>query len=341
MGETAQERGLSHVTQCYVIPKSDRPSLNPETADVPIVDLMGFGDSSSQRSTIVKDIGNACRYYGFFQIINHGIDQFVLDGALSSAFDFFNLPPQEKAKFMSNDVHKPVRSGTSLKDGVDKIQFWRVFLKHYAHPLEDWVKSWPENPPTYREQTGRYAVEVRTLALEIMGAITESLGLGAKYLDDEMEKGMQVMAVNCYPPCPKPGLALGLPSHSDYSCLTVNLQSTTGLEILEREDGKWKAVPELKGALQVHVGDHVEVLSNGMYKSLVHRATLNRERTRISIASLHSLGMDEKMKTAKELVDEEHPKGYKESSFRDFLNFLAKNDISEGKGFIETLKTQY
>ena len=51
---------------------------------------------------------------------------------------------------MSNDVHKPVRYGTSLKDGVDKIQFWRVFLKHYAHPLEDWIDAWPTNPPTYR-----------------------------------------------------------------------------------------------------------------------------------------------------------------------------------------------
>lgn len=68
IGETAQEWGLSHVTQCCVIPTSDRPSLNPETADVPVVDLMGFGDSSSRRSTIVKDIGNACRCYGFFQV---------------------------------------------------------------------------------------------------------------------------------------------------------------------------------------------------------------------------------------------------------------------------------
>ncbi|KAG5531847.1 hypothetical protein RHGRI_026452 [Rhododendron griersonianum] len=75
---------------------------------------------------------------------------YVLDGALSSAFDFFSLPTEEKSKLMSNDVHNPVRYATSLKDGVDKIQFSRAFLKHYAYPLEDWVKSWPENPPAYR-----------------------------------------------------------------------------------------------------------------------------------------------------------------------------------------------
>lgn len=74
----------------------------------------------------------------------------MLDEALASASEFFKLPGSEKAKFMSNDVHKPVRYGTSFKDGVDKIQFWRVFLKHYAHPLADWINTWPNNPSNYR-----------------------------------------------------------------------------------------------------------------------------------------------------------------------------------------------
>lgn len=74
----------------------------------------------------------------------------MLDGALSMAFEFFELPAPEKMKYMSNDVHKPVRYSTSLKDGFDKVQFWRVFLKHYSHPLEDWIDSWPDNPHNYR-----------------------------------------------------------------------------------------------------------------------------------------------------------------------------------------------
>lgn len=183
---------------------------------------------------------------------------------------------------------------------------------------------------------GKYATEVRKLALDITEAITESLGIGPTYLNNKMEDGMQVMVINSYPAFPKP--TLGLPPHSDYSCLTILLQSSQGLEIMDNNGGRWSAVPEVESALQVHVGDHFEVLSNGFYKSVVHRVTLNSERTRISIASFHSLGMDEKMETAKELIDEQHPKGYKESSFRDFLNFLSANDIAQGKRFIQTLK---
>lgn len=134
---------------------------------------------------------------------------------------------------------------------------------------------------------GQYAVEVNKLAMQMIGAITESLGIGEAYLSDKMEKGMQVMAINCYPPCPQPELTLGLPPHSDYSCFTIVLHSSQGLEILDSRNDTWQMVPDLKGALQVHVGDHVEVLSNGLYKSVVHRVTLNREETRISIACLH------------------------------------------------------
>ncbi|GAB4859088.1 hypothetical protein Ancab_010554 [Ancistrocladus abbreviatus] len=185
---------------------------------------------------------------------------------------------------------------------------------------------------------GKYTIAVRKLALELSEAITESLGLGPNHLQRKMEEGMQVIALNCYPPCPQPELAFGLPPHSDYSCMTILLHSSEGLEIMDKEDGEWKVVPQqLDGALQVYIGDHFEVLSNGIYKSVVHRATLNSERTRVSIASLHSLGMDDKMETATELVDEDHPKGYKGSSFKDFPNFLASNEIGQGKSFLDSL----
>ncbi|RHN78867.1 putative flavanone 3-dioxygenase [Medicago truncatula] len=189
-----------------------------------------------------------------------------------------------------------------------------------------------------REKMGRYCQEVKKVGLELISTIIESLEINPSYLTKKLEDGMQVIAVNCYPPCPQPDIALGLPPHSDYSCLTILYQSCEGLQIMDFEDKTWKAIPHIPGALQVHVGDHFEVLSNGLYKSVVHRATLNRDKTRISITSLFSLGMDDKMETAKELVDDQNPKKYRESSFKDFLDFLATNDISEGKSFIDILK---
>lgn len=181
-------------------------------------------------------------------------------------------------------------------------------------------------------------MEIQKLALKIMGAITENLGLGPTYLTTKLDQGMQVMSINCYPPCPQPQLVLGIPQHSDYSCLTILHQDSPGLQILDSVDGSWREVPVIHAALQVNVGDHLEVLSNGRYKSVVHRVTARGEGTRISIASLHSLGMDVKMEVATELVDEENPESYRGSSFRDFLNFASMKELGEGTSFLDSLK---
>ncbi|KAG1359271.1 putative 2-oxoglutarate-dependent dioxygenase0 [Cocos nucifera] len=99
----------------------------------------------------------------------------------------------------------------------------------------------------------------------------------------------------------------------------------------------WREVPQVPQALHVHIGDYLEVLSNGLYKGVVHRVVLNSVKQRISIASIQSLSMDEKVEVSKELLDEQRSKKYKESRFRDFLNYLSTKTSKE-KRFIRSLK---
>lgn len=68
IGETAQEQGVSHVPDDYLLPPSDRPSLCPENAHVPVIDLGGLRHSPERRSMVINDIANACRRFGFFQV---------------------------------------------------------------------------------------------------------------------------------------------------------------------------------------------------------------------------------------------------------------------------------
>lgn len=82
----------------------------------------------------------------------------------------------------------------------------------------------------------------------------------------------------------------------------------------------------------------MEALSNGQYKSVVHRAIVNMEKQRFSIASLHSLALNKKMGPASQLVEEEHPKAYNEFSFSDFLDYVSGSEITKKK-FIDTLET--
>ncbi|XP_076927596.1 flavanone 3-dioxygenase 3-like [Bidens hawaiensis] len=327
-----------NIPQQYVLPPSQRP--NPTLAghistSLPVIDL-SMMDHPAHKSKLINQVHDACSQLGFFQVINHGIPTSVMQDALDSAEEFFDLPSDEKMCFALTDVHKPVRYGTSMNHGMDKVFYWRDFIKHYANPISEWIHLWPSNPPTYREKMGSYAKAVNALQKKLTEVVLESLGLNVNYLHDDFKEGSQVMAVNCYPSCPEPDLALGMPAHTDFGTLTILNQTDQGLEIMDH-DKKWRPVPFIKGALIVQLGDQLEVISNGRYKSIPHRVILNMQRKRLSIASLHSMKLDTKVGPAPELVDEQHPAAYKEGSFGEFLDYISATSLTEYK-YIDMLK---
>ncbi|XP_020159574.1 flavanone 3-dioxygenase 3 isoform X1 [Aegilops tauschii subsp. strangulata] len=314
--------------------RSDK--VHPPVPPMPVINLGHLTLEPETRSRVVEDIANACHDLGYFQVINHGISQSVMDRAVEAASEFFKLPSETKQEFASDDIRRPVRYGTSSKDGTRPS---RTFLKHYAHPLSEWMKYWPEKPPTYREDMGKFSAGVRRVALELMEAILEGLGLGKHYQHEEFENGLQLLQVNCYPKEPEGESAIGLAPHSDHGFLTILLASCPGLEVLDRSSDTWRVVQQPRHALHVHVGDCMEVLSNGRVKTAVHRAVLNHGEARISMASIHSFAMHEKVSVAKELVDEQDPEKYKESSFSDFLDYLMSNADKKRMSFLESLRT--
>lgn len=188
-----------------------------------------------------------------------------------------------------------------------------------------------------REKMGNYARVVQVLQKQLMEVVLEILGLNPNYLQNEIEKGSQVFVANCYPECPEPDVTLGTPPHSDYGSITILLQRSLGLQVMDHNKN-WLSVPVVEGALIVQLGDQMEVMSNGKYKSVMHRATVNSHKKRLSIASLHSLALEKKIGPAENLLDKEHPASYKEFSFKDYLNYISNNDILKGERFIDTLK---
>jgi isopenicillin N synthase-like dioxygenase len=194
----------------------------------------------------------------------------------------------------------------------------------------------------YREKMGTYSIEVQKVALQVMEAIVESLGLGRDYLRKQLHDGLQVMALHSYPPRASTdnSPSFGIAPHSDYTTITIILQNSPGLKELDPKTKNWELLPDQHGSLCVHVGNYLEVISNGLYKSAIHNVSANRDRTRVSISSLHSLSMDEKVCVAGKLVTEQTPKGYKNSNLRDFLRFLSFNQHFDlqGNAYIDMLK---
>ncbi|MQL75256.1 hypothetical protein Taro_007634 [Colocasia esculenta] len=111
-----------------------KSSENADAIEQPVIDLASLHRSpSALRSLVVGDIGRACRQKGFFQVVNHGINSSVMNGALESAAGFFSLPMEDKMELVSDDVRRPVRCGSSKRcDGQAAALPQRSFLKQYV-----------------------------------------------------------------------------------------------------------------------------------------------------------------------------------------------------------------
>lgn len=55
------------MSDAYYVALGDRPSLCPDKADVPLIDLGGLWKDPARRSAVVKDIAKACCHFGFLQ----------------------------------------------------------------------------------------------------------------------------------------------------------------------------------------------------------------------------------------------------------------------------------
>ncbi|XP_047089097.1 flavanone 3-dioxygenase 2-like [Lolium rigidum] len=307
----------------YVRNEAERPRLDEVVADanIPVVDL-----AHPDRATVVSQIGAACRSHGFFQVLNHGLPVELMLAAMAVANDFFRLSPEEKAKLYSDDPAKKMRLSTSFNVRKETVHNWRDYLRLHCHPLEQFVPDWPANPPPFRDIMSEYCKEVRNLGFRLYAAISESLGLEDDYIKNVLGEQEQHMAVNFYPKCPSPELTYGLPAHTDPNALTILLmdEQVAGLQVLK--EGKWIAVNPRPNALVINLGDQLQALSNGRYKSVWHRAVVNSDRARMSIASFLCPCNSVTLGPAEKLIGDETPAVYRNYTYDEYYKkFWSRN----------------
>ncbi|KAM7499834.1 hypothetical protein LguiA_024248 [Lonicera macranthoides] len=171
-----------------------------------------------------------------------------------------------------------------------------------------------------------YGEKVRELGLRVEEAISESLGLEKEWIKQVLGEQGQHMAINYYPQCPQPDLTYGLPPHTDPNALTILLQhlQVAGLQVLK--DGKWLAVNPHPNAFVINIGDQLQALSNGKYKSVWHRAVVNSTEERMSIASFLCPSDCAKIAAPKALTDDGSTTVYRTFTYTEYYKkFWSRN----------------
>ncbi|KAG5526051.1 hypothetical protein RHGRI_032369 [Rhododendron griersonianum] len=298
---------------------NESAASNPDEDTFPIIDfsLLTSADPN-QRSKTIQDLDRACREWGFFMLVNHGVSKSLMKEVLEGCNEFFNLPMEEKMEFEGKDIWKPIRFGTGVDVKVEKFFFWRDFLKCYVHPQF----NFPNKPKGFSEVVQEYTKRSREVIKELLKGVSESLGLEESYIEKAMnlDSGLQIFAANLYPVCPQPETAMGIPAHTDHGLLTFLIENDIGgLQI--QHNGEWFNVHPLPNSFLVNTGDHLEILSNGRYKSIKHRAVVNNKATRISIASPLGPSLDTVVSPAPELMERENrPAAYLPMKYKDFMD---------------------
>ncbi|XP_057846267.2 oxoglutarate-dependent flavonoid 7-O-demethylase 1 isoform X3 [Cryptomeria japonica] len=256
MVQTFHDCQIREVPARYILPFDQRPSLALEAPQsIPVIDL------AAHRSEIITQVAQAAQDWGFFQIINHGIDLALLERVKGVSQEFFDLPLEEKRR------QCPVRPGTHLLEGYgrfydisdDTVLDWVDALVHFISPSSvKAVEHWPKRPLTYRKTYEKYGEEVLNLTDKLLGFLSEGLGLDSDYVQTLIKEPLLQLRTNYYPPCPQPDLVNGLRPHSDGDVLTILLDDqVVGLQV--RKGVEWFNVSPVPGSLVVNVGDFLEV----------------------------------------------------------------------------------
>jgi isopenicillin N synthase-like dioxygenase len=269
--------------------------------DIPVIDVSALTAGGPGRSVVAAQIGAACRLHGFFYVVGHGVDPALCARleALSRAFfaleeahklrwrmalggrawrGYFplggeltsNRPDWKEGLYLGTELpadHPRVRAGTPL---------------HGANLFPDL--------PGLRETVLAYLAATTRLGHTLMQGIALSLGLPAGYFAERYTGDPLVLfRLFNYPSRPVPqgnGALWGVGEHTDYGLLTILYQDDVGgLQVRTPGPGgpAWVDAPPLPGSFVCNIGDMLERMTGGLYRSTPHRVAINTSgRDRLS-----------------------------------------------------------
>ncbi|XP_019424960.1 PREDICTED: feruloyl CoA ortho-hydroxylase 1 [Lupinus angustifolius] len=339
------DSGLLEVPQRYIQPLHEQINkLDSRTHNLPAIDLSKL--NGPEHDQVVDQIVSASETLGFFQVLNHGVPVELLESLKDSAHSFFSLPPEKKAIYLTGLSPSPlIKYGTSFVPEKEKALEWKDYISMVYSNDEDALQYWPN-------QCKEVALEYLKLASKLVKDLVEILmdNLGVKLDESKIEGllGMRMVNMNYYPACPNPELTVGVGRHSDMGAITVLLQDGIGGLYVKVEGdndddtnkGEWLEIPPIHGALVINIGDTLQILSNGKYKSAEHRVRTTNTQSRVSVPVFTLPNPTEVIVPLPEVVKKDGLARYRQVIFQDYMkNFFGNAHAGKKSLDFATIKS--
>ncbi len=258
-------------------------------ASLPLIDVAPLVAGTSGRDAVAAQIGAACRAHGFFYVTGHGVDAALVQRLEDLSHRFFALPEDTKMQWRMALGGRAWRGyfplGGELTSGRPD---WKEGLYlgtelPATHPRVQ-AKTPVHGPnlfpdvPDFRETILDYMAAVTQLGHRLMEGIALSLGLPAAYFSERYTADPLILfRLFNYPTQPVPeGLDVqwGVGEHTDYGLLTVLHQDHIG-GLAVHTPGGWVDAPPVPGSFVCNIGDMLDRMTGGLYKSTPHRVKRN------------------------------------------------------------------
>ncbi len=251
---------------------------------VPEIDVGLLTGDSEASMQVAVGIDEACREWGFFYLIGHGVDPCLQQRLDSLARDFFSRPEDEKAAIAMSHAGRAWRGwfplGGELTSGVPDDKEGLYFGSELApgHPRVvaetplHGANLFPQSPPELREAVLEYMEAMTHLGQSVLSGIARALGLESSWFRENLTADPLVLfRIFRYPPmASRRTERWSVGEHTDYGLLTILAQDESGGLQVETPNG-WIDVLPRPGNFVCNLGDMLERLTGGRYRSTPHR----------------------------------------------------------------------
>lgn len=281
----------------------DKFMSQPEPAQrLPIIDLSSLGAGQIERQRVAVQLDAACKQFGFFYLVGHGIPEGSVNSLMTLSRQFFAAPLQDKLSIHMSKGGRAWRGyfpvGGELTsgrpDGKEGIYFGTELDDSDARvragvPLHG--RNLFPATPGFREAALAYIDQLTQLGHQLMALLAVGLGLADQFFATHYTSDPTVLFRIFNYPRSTPDSGWGVGEHTDYGFLTLLKQDDVGgLQV--RHGEQWIEVPDVPNSFVCNVGDMLERLTHGRYVSALHRVRSSAARDRQSMALFFDPGFD-------------------------------------------------
>mgnify|MGYP001813575349 FL=1 len=307
---------------------------------VPVIDVSAVVRDASSTGGVeaARQIGNACREWGFFQVINHGVPDTLVDATWRETRHFFARPAEIKDAILRTRENPWGYYNNELtKNQRDKKEVFD-FTTDGIDPIYAAENRWPPVHDEFRTTLTAYRDAVTRLSLSLLEAFCVGLDLPADFMQADFGSDHTgFIRLNYYPVDDPLGQSavehlpvadLGVHHHTDAGALTVLLQDDVGgLQVFK--DGYWHNVPPVPGAFVINTGDMMQVWSNDIYQAAVHRVLAMERRGRYSIPFFFNPSAKTNVSPLPSVVGDERPARYRTINWSEFRGRRTDGDYAD------------